>query len=650
MDRTLPRTVGVCRSKMDRVVKYLAYLQGRQVHYRILLIVASSILTGVVSSAFWGLICGIVLGVTSLLTRVSLATRIAVSVGVVVYALNFLNTDYFERGLDSSSHLLYLNHLYMRLAAPAGSDCIVCHHPALYHTVAGLWYWMLGSTGVMSPESGAQFFAIPCMIAFSLAGGAVLERFTKSSRLVALGTSLCVFWPYSIIMSARLHNDVLAAALMAWTIYACVRFYETPTKKWLLVGLTLALASVLTKMSGVLSLVSVCVVVGLGVVKSLQFKPYQPRPHMLNKNVVRQFLAICIVSCVFVAGYVVFRDASRCRPNESGVCSVDQRAPSVSSRILGSATSVFEHQSLQSELWSYFSMDVRELVSAPYAVTIRGGEGEDLFWNHFLKSAQFSTYNHFPDGETSYPVNKRLAQIMTVLLLVLVVVTGVGGATQVKRVVDEYAAVAVCFMILIVGAVAFRMLEPTSHHADFRHVYAVLVPSVTFLVLAIDGLRRKWKRLAVLFEVLVGMYCLMSVVYFIPKATWFVEKVEESIVSRGWENLACETSSGVKNGIELSWEQKLLVQRGTPAPFGHVELKLSPPGSYTVVLRGTKGSMSVDLLRNADNLDDGVVKIYGPETDSLGDLKSLLIRPLAVGLKYAVHCVRLVEASAPQSS
>lgn len=342
-------------------------------------------------------------------------------------------------------------------------------------------------------------------------------------------------------------------------------------------------------------------------------------------------------------GYVAVRDASRCKTNDNGKCAVDSRQTSVASRVLGSATSVSENKRLRSGFLSYVSVDVPDLVSAPYAISTPKGNGEDLFWNHFFKSAQFSTYNEFPDGETTYPANRWIAQFMTTLLLFIVTFTAAGFFVQARRNIVSLAPVLFFFLVCVAGAVAFRMIKSTSHHADFRHVFPVLIPSIVFFVVAVEGFQRRWKPLAVVAQCVAGIYCLASIVYFIPKATWFVETVEVSTVSRSWESVACGDEATAHKVIELGWEQNLLLERDAPSPFGHVELMLHPPGSYKVVLRGTRGSVAIDVPSSSKSSNTDTVKLYKPHASALGELKSVLVKPVLVGTSYAVTCIRLVK-------
>lgn len=581
--------------------------------------------------------------ILSLPFRISFAGRLASALSAAVYLGYFSITRIVERTIDSDAHLLYIEYSFMRLELPQGSDCIVCHHPPLYHLIAGYWYYLFGSTQILSPDRAVQAFALVCMLLFSLAGAATLDRFVRRPWLVFLGTLLLSLWPYSIIMSARVHNDVLSAATMAWTVYACVRWFERPSKRWFYWGLSLAALSIATKMSGLLVYLLLLGTIGLRTILAPKSAGKELAGAPTRRDLLGWTLPGLAISVVLLGLYLELRDRSSCNASVQGQCRRIDANHGVEFAVLGSAANASQAQQLQSEASDYLYLDPIDLVRDPFSIAKIGGDKRDLFWNTFLKSSLFSTYNHFVDGETYNSINRRIASSMMVLLMSMLACLLADRVLQSRRDIPRTFVLLAAVSLLLAAALAFRVLEPTSHHSDLRHVFAILAPAVVLYLLFVERALEAHPLVGRLGVALASCFIILSVLYFVPKTRWTVVELEDETVVRELKDFLCEKqkASQSKAKIRLAWNERLRLRLPEKGEWKLSGLSMHPASSYTIDIVGSQGSIQLEQ----DNKTKKVPEIslaLAPDV-KIGRITHLQINPLDVGFEYALLCVEASE-------
>lgn len=574
-----------------------------------------------------------------------------------VYPYYCSNTSLLQRNIDALSHIEYIKYLVHHGSAPSGAYCLVCHHPPLYQAFAAPFYAVAELIPGVDPARIVQFLSVPLALGFCIACSGILQQSLTRPRLATLGTALCAFWPYNLIMSGRVHNDVMANLLMAWTIFTCQRFYQAPSRPRLIFALILAIASVLTKMSGVTMIALVgatCLARSLVVEDAPSIARFTTSRF---KQQLQPWLAPLALSALVTSAYLAIRDRSVFDPNQLTLVAQGPETPLVDSTwqtqaktaLFGTAANAPAAMRLESEPLDYLYFDLFDLLENPYAIAKVTGSGGDLFWNHFIKSSLFSTHSRFPDGTTSYRLNRQIASVLLFLELALIAQTLIFVVTAPLRFWKKHLVLGASTAILLSSAFAFRVLEPASHHSDFRHVFAVLAPCLA-LYLASVGLGLDEKKTWGVFSVVAAVsFCILSAIYFIPKQSWRLAAPKTGPIYQSLKDMDCskhELETGeIIYRVKLEWGQNLQVTLGTlPPNTKTLELVTDGSDSYTINLVGSEGIDQQDLhapqkppLRNLGHR----YLLTVPET--VGTLESLILRPTFGDHMFGVGCIRALE-------
>lgn len=550
-----------------------------------------------------------------------------------VYAYNLSNTKIHERALDVGPQLEYLNYLAEHHRFPPGDLCFVCHHPPLYHVLAHCFGGSLERLGVSGLETGYQLFALPCMIAFAVACALILKLVLRERRLVTLGCAMASLWPYSIILSARLHNDVLVIALMAWTIYACLRFYQRPSANRLSWALALSLAATFTKMNGVLSFAFVFVTLLAHWHFGRQRHGGATVPSMPRKAVAFR----CALALLIVGVFLGLRDPRVYREVDPGSGEARRVRESAASRFLGSASSVAPSLLRENRPYNYLYVDLPDLVRQPYALAWADDPSRELFWNQWLKSCLFSTSNYRPDGETSYPLNRKLAAGMMLGLLGIMFAAAWQFFRHPWSKGTPLALLGAMGMLLMFAGLGFRIMEPTSHHSDFRHIYPLLICLTAFFLDALQGERAKTRRIKEIAFVVAWAYVAVSALYFYPKHDWIDEQVEIKQLRKSFAELACTGNEDPSEAIfELGWDEQLSIRLGDPPGSQRFELFLGVGKSYEVRERSSGG-----LSSREHTVNEGGAKRLASLKIGAG-VSELHVLPAGGAFRYEVGCIRVL--------
>lgn len=180
-----------------------------------------------------------------------------VGIGVLWLALYANNRASLRHptGFDVGKHFDYIRYIQQRKALPLADEGWEMHQPPLFYVlsaaVLGVFDVTIGSPASVDLIRALNFFAATAFILF--ATGCL--RLLLPGRPAAQGAGLAVaaFLPMNLYMAHYLSNDILAAALGAGAVYACLRVVtaDRPETRWLVLTGVLAGAAVLTKVTAV---------------------------------------------------------------------------------------------------------------------------------------------------------------------------------------------------------------------------------------------------------------------------------------------------------------------------------------------------------------------------------------------------------------
>jgi hypothetical protein len=497
--------------------------------------------------------------------RFGWATIAIVAAGMVLYTLYFGYTSLGERNHDGPEQLKYIRFIVANGAIPKADQCFVCHHPPAYYLLAAGAYKLCEVTHWVAPHRGVQLMSLGLAFGFIVFGSLTIRRFTDKPALVAMAAGMLTFWPYSTMNSVRMHNDILFGTLMAAGLYMVVRWQQDDEPRDLWIACAIAALSVMTKSSGYV------LVATIGAVWLYRLVAETGRLSLLRATY-RPLLAVGAVIAVFAFA----------------------RGPSTKAsageRVFGTAFKIQPHDWVGNEPHNYLYFDLESFVREPYLLSRRDGSGRQYYWNHLLKSSLFATHNERPDVETSYRFNRRLAEIMNLLLLAMVIygVAALAGAK--KRSMGRFVAPIAFFCAFLGMHIAFKVIIPSAHHNDFRLVYPVLIVGSLSYVLAVDGFSQRRPPVGYFGHLLAIPFLLMSIVYYLPKYSFVVRHFPRKVLRHTPASLSKVRAERVDwwrpPNVVLAGDELIEINLGRARELHHIDASFDGNDRYTVQLIG----------------------------------------------------------------
>ena len=426
--------------------------------------------------------------------------------GMALYVLYLGYTAPEQRNYDARGQHQYLLYIAAHAALPPPGYCNVCYHPPLYYVLAALWARCLLVTHWLPLPKGLPLLSLIFAWVFVLFGILTVRRLTRRRSVVYLATALLVFWPYSVINSIRVHNDSLASALMAAAIYFAVKWYQVGRGRDLWWATLFAALGLLTKGTALVVVAALVVVVALRWWRTRSARAWAPWA----------LLAGAVLGVAFGLGpyrHSDRGDPSLCRTFFGDACLVDQ------SLFAGNRAA------------NYFGFDVQTFLSEPYLASMRGTE-RNYFLPSLLKSSLFGTYNTDPERDLAYPLNNGLAKFLNALLLGMVALglTALGLATRAR--LRRYTPVLAIGVTMVAGLAVFRLVIPSPHHNDLRHVFPLLILASLLYAEAVEEWRRRLPWVGMGARLVAVLFLVTSTLYFVPKAGVLCRSVAKATAER----------------------------------------------------------------------------------------------------------------------
>lgn len=520
------------------------------------------------------------------------STTVVVLAALTLYGVYFSYTGPNERNFDTQHQIRYIRYLLAHRTAPPDDACFICHHPPTYYMAAASAYDVGRRIGLRDPLKAVQLLSLAFQFAFVLFGILTMRRYTRKTWALTLGAALLAFWPYSVIMSARIHNDALAIPVMAAAMYFMVRWWQDDE--------TVALASAagFVLLGAVVKSNSLVLVGPLFVLLAVKFLRSDQRWAWA-----RRVLPIALLFGGALGLHLVAKGRFSAPEPEAAsntaveTVAADDRSSSdsVVARVLGSAYEISEQSFVGNEPINYVYLDLEAYLRQPYILARKKGGEREFFLNHFIKSSLFSTHNHHPDAETSYRFNARIAALMNALLLGLLALTAGVVVRARHEHVDRHLPLLLSAGALLVGVAGFRWVVPHAHHVDFRHGFPLLVPGVLGIVLAVQHYRQRRSVFSHVAYVVIGSFLGLSVLYFIPKYDVVARVMGPHTVHVPHTALAKK----IKSGAKWDEERHIKLERGDRLQVSvpkqrvdRLEIAVDHNDRYRVTLHGTDGAQS----------------------------------------------------------
>lgn len=580
---------------------------------------------------------------TVVLRRLKLpwTTVLAFAVSLVTYAIYFSYSNYNERNFDAKAQLEYITYMVQHGTAPPATECFVCHHPPLYYAGAAGFYAVFERLGLADPTRGAQLFSLACQITFLLFSALILRRLLPNPRLLALCVLLVGLWPYSIVNSVRVHNDVMFNASYAVALHSIVCWYQDRKLGQFIAATALSGICVIAKMNG-LALIAT-------LVPALAYVTWRRDQRMPRRDLIGSVVALAVLAGT-LAVYTSLRepvpkkskkkeDKEQVEKAEPGGAEAEQEGEAedapLAQRVLGSAYNIGPSLWVGNSPANYLYLDLESYKEDPYVYAKKDKGGRQYHWNHVLKSSLFPTRNKAPDGETSYAMNRALAEALDWLLLVLLACIALAGLSAKRSALHRYLIPWLSSAQLVVLSIGFKALVPSSHHADFRFIFPVITTGSLFLGLALSQFRRRDIVLSPLARIATWSFIVLSFVHFLPKAAWLTRLS----APKGTVKKTLAEVSEVK-APQTVWDKK----GNTIIPDGYeLELAVVPPAneisrveftldhndSYEITLFGDQGKRHVVVGPYEKIKFAGLAAYSESFDDPISNVTVVKVRPLA---------------------
>ena len=229
-------------------------------------------------------------------------------------------------------------------------------------------------THLITPELGLQIFSLGLFIAFLVYAIKLVRRFITEPRLLHLATALIVFWPYSVMMCVRVHNDNMAATLMMVGLYFVVRYYQDSLPRDLYLAAAFAALGLLTKSSAF-------VIVGL-IYVALALKLIRKRQRLYT------ILRGVGVTLIFAAAVTInaFGRGAPTSAKEADFCH----------KVLGNACNIGRHEWVGNEPYNYSMLTLNSSSKSPTSSLARTDRGASSSGTTSLRPASLGRTTSFP--------------------------------------------------------------------------------------------------------------------------------------------------------------------------------------------------------------------------------------------------------------
>jgi hypothetical protein len=423
--------------------------------------------------------------------RVAPAVIAVVLAGLGLHLVYFGWTDAMQRNPDVASQLFYVDYLVTHHAPPPNDACTTCHHPPLFYLALALVQRLLQWARVGDLRSGLQAAAFVVSSIFVLFSTLTISRLAPRRWQQVLATALVVFWPYTVLNSVRIHNDVGLYAVAAVVFHLLVRWTEAGKRWRLILACALAFAGLYVKANAVI-LVLLCVAVA-----ALRLRRAADRRARLREVAPVLGVLLCLTAAHgFLRG---------------------EHAAGLAKRLLGSAYAKAPAELTPRTARYYLTFDPRPLLTRPFAVALEGRSAEPSYWNHLVQSSLFGTRNRiFLRQVGAEPENPTLAVAATWAFLGLLAALLVAFGWTLRDASPTRTLLLATTAVWVVVGLAFHLLVPAGHHADFRFIFPVLVPVSLLYVDAVAGVRRRAHRLWAVWVGVAALFMAANAACFLP--------------------------------------------------------------------------------------------------------------------------------------
>lgn len=385
----------------------------------------------------------------------SYALALVMAFSLLLRLFYMLGTPFSARAYDPDGHVEYIRYIADHLALPDPHSGWEFYQPFLYYVFTGGWIklgTMMGR-GVQALLFDIQLFSVLattlCIALTIFIGRKLFDARKEGTLLILFALAVSVF-PGLVMMSSRITNDIPLTFLSFAAIATLISWSGRPSmRQWILLSIIVGVG-LLSKSNMVLFLPIVLL--------SLAFQ----RHTSWKKKTGLAMLFLCIVTAV--SGWFLIPRALQ-----------EEQAKTV---LVGNSLALNGALTIPQTIGAYTTFNPAVVITMPFNNPWNDTARRQNFWEFFFRSAFF--------GEFQFTGISVLASFIITLAIIFIPV-GLWGMYRELRTKAMFAApLSISFIILLCGAVGFRVAYPFAPSQDFRFSVAILVPWMYFVLRGIQ--------------------------------------------------------------------------------------------------------------------------------------------------------------------
>lgn len=402
--------------------------------------------------------------------------------GILIRLFYVGYTRFDVRTHDVEGHLDYINYIVKNHALPNADDCYECHQKTVYYLISAGELVLLRAINISGTFSykllqitNILYFSVFLFVIYLIIKNIFLRKY-----VLYLSFLLLTFWPSGIIHSARITNDILFYLFYVFSLYFFYRYFRETKDKDFAIGTLFFAFAILTKITAI----SLWILL-LGI---LIYKVFKEGTSVISSKVILLVISLLFFSFVSFIPY-----------------SIQGNGRSFASRITKS-DQIGRELLVGNKPINYIFFDIRSFFVYPFASVWEDRMGRQYVINQFLKT---SLYGEFYFDKQFL---QRIVQAQSILLFLMIVIAGYSILFVKDK--SKYFFILNALSLTTIFLI-YRMRFPAANNTDFRYIYPIIIPLVYFIASAINGDWRKRNLFTIGISSIVGLYVVLSVIFFI---------------------------------------------------------------------------------------------------------------------------------------
>jgi hypothetical protein len=379
-------------------------------------------------------------------------TLLILALGLCLYVFHLLHSNlggfasYITWTADSQSHFDYVRRVATE-GLPRSYECWECFQPPLYYLIAAPLYYQ---TELADPLLAVRLLSLAFYVGFLLFAIRLLAMEIRPLAPYYAALCLIVFWPYGVITSSMISNDLPLYTMQAAGFYYVMRWRREPSVSLLaLAVLACGIASGF-KLNGLL----------IGGFIALVFLHESHR----DRALLRQLWSKPVVLCLLVG--LVLVGASFARTY------YDLRLANVTdiSLLVSNVHALVRDFPVPNDKLEYFVLPhVQRYLASPFLEQGRAPLEMNYFINFVLKSSLYSAPAWRAVGP-AYAMN-----FLSLAMLGYLIGTLANMAIAQRHKLMELLPLSIFVGLQLSALIVYRLVHPHTGNQNFRFIYLVLI-------------------------------------------------------------------------------------------------------------------------------------------------------------------------------